>query len=179
VKALALIVLVAVGVVAVGHWAGWRASAVEQPIQFPHKTHVDMNLACMSCHERAEKDAVAGRPPTELCLGCHSGSDKSEEKKIQMFGANGGEIPWKRIWRLPPYVFFSHRTHVAVAKVQCQSCHGAMETLQRPPAQPLKKLTMNDCLGCHEQWQRPADGAKAQRAGAVQKVTTDCAACHR
>lgn len=53
---------------------GLRAGpAVEQPIAFPHKTHIELNLQCTSCHDRAEKEAVAGRPRTALCLSCHGG----------------------------------------------------------------------------------------------------------
>src|SRR3972149_3032168 len=47
------------GVVAVAllSWGGlslWAAPDVIQPIQFPHKTHLDLNLECTTCHERAE-----------------------------------------------------------------------------------------------------------------------------
>ena len=154
--------------------------AVKQPIQFPHKTHVELNLQCTSCHEQAETDAVAGRPATAFCLSCHSGGEgKGEEKKIQAFGEGGREIPWRRVWRLPPHVFFSHQTHVAGAKVTCQTCHGPMETLDRPPARPLKKLTMSDCIGCHEKWQRPGETATQPVRVAARRPSTDCNACHR
>jgi hypothetical protein len=54
-----------------------------------------------------------------------------------------------------------------------------METLERPPARPLKKLTMSDCIGCHEKWQPDEKAAEAGRPAAVRRVSTDCAACHR
>ena len=81
------------------------------------------------------------------------------------------------------------------AKVKCQTCHGPMETLTRPPARPLKKLTMNDCIGCHQQWQWPKETTETKTRGAVagakerepdpvtpvavKRVSTDCNACHR
>lgn len=156
------------------------ASEVTQPIAFPHKTHLELNLQCTTCHERAEKDAVAGRPPTALCLSCHGGEDgKGEIKKVQAF-EQIGEIPWKRVWRLPRHVFFPHSTHVVVAKVQCQTCHGPMETLDRPPARPLRTLSMDDCIACHEarapRVQRTANGGAAKGA---RIPSTDCNACHR
>lgn len=179
-----------VGLLALGLlvWGAWHLLAeppVRQPIEFPHKTHLELKLTCTTCHQRAEKDTVAGRPPTRLCLACHSGGKaKSEEvKKLRAFGEKGREIPWKRVWRLPSHVFFSHRTHVVVAKVKCQTCHGPMETLDRPPAYALKKLSMDDCVGCHEKWEWPREeaeeGAKPVKAVAKPRVTTDCNACHR
>ncbi len=163
-----------------GSW--WVEPAVKQPIEYPHKTHVEkLKLPCTSCHQRAERDAVAGRPPTALCLACHAGGETTsdEVKKIRAFGEKGLEIPWKRVWRLPPHVFFPHRTHVTVAKLGCQTCHGPMETLERPPARALKTLAMNDCVGCHEQWEYPTGkGAEAVKPVA-RRVSTDCNACHR
>ena len=155
-------------------------SEVTQPIVFPHKTHIELNLQCTSCHVRAEKDAVAGRPPTALCLSCHGGGDGTGEiKKVQAF-EKVGEIPWKRVWRLPPHVFFPHRTHVVVAGVKCQTCHGPMETLDRPPARPLKTLRMDDCIACHEERGRRVE--KTAERGVVKTaraLSTDCNACHR
>lgn len=174
-----LIAALALGLIG---WAGlglWAEPAVQQPVQFPHKTHVELNLQCTSCHERAEKDAVAGRPPTALCLSCHSGGDATGElKKVQAF-EKGGEIPWRRVWRLPAHVFFPHQAHVVVAKVQCQTCHGPMETLDRPPARPLKKLTMDDCLGCHEKAAVRIAKTEGRPAVADRPRSTDCNACHR
>lgn len=157
----------------------WVEPAVTQPIEFPHKTHLDAGLECTSCHERAEKGAVAGRPPTALCLSCHSGADGTGEiRKVQAF-AKGGEIPWRRVWRLPTHVYFPHRPHVVLAKVRCQTCHGPMETLDRPPAHALKKLRMTDCIGCHEKSERPDGETPAPVKVAAPRRSTDCNACHR
>jgi hypothetical protein len=160
--------------------------AVRQPIQFPHKTHVQqLKLPCTTCHQRAERDIVAGRPPTTLCLACHSGQETNsqEVKKLQAFGERGQEIPWRRVWRLPSHVFFPHRTHVLVAKVKCQTCHGPMETLDRPPARPLRTLSMDDCISCHEKWERSreakAENTKPVEALAKWRISRDCNTCHR
>jgi hypothetical protein len=177
-KRLAMAVVTTVALLAGGTWA---ESATEQPVQFPHKTHLDLKLQCTNCHQRAERDAVAGRPPTALCVACHLAGKKTEEtKNLLAFGEKGVEIPWKRVWRLPSNVFFPHSTHVAVAKIRCQTCHGPMETLTAPPTRPLRTLTMNDCLGCHEAWQWPKDAvAGPQKVAAGRRLSTDCNACHR
>jgi hypothetical protein len=174
-------------ILALGGWALFVEPAVLQPIEFPHKAHLqlkDPRFECTTCHDLAEKGRAAGRPSTKKCLSCHSaGTAKgAEEQKLRAL-AQGGEIPWQRVWRLPPHVFFSHRTHVAVARIRCQTCHGPMETLTRPPRRPLKTLAMQDCLGCHEAWRWPDETApqrlEAPRAAAVRRVSTDCNACHR
>lgn len=187
-KRVGLIGLVAVVLMAWAYWAGWVEPAVTQPIEFPHRAHLELKdpkFECTTCHDRASSGAVAGRPSTKKCLSCHStGEAKSaEEKKLQAFTQSGREIPWQRVWRLPPHVFFSHRTHVAEAKVRCQTCHGAMETLDRPPARALKRLTMSDCIGCHEAWRWPNETKEKEtgsaKGAAVRRVSTDCNACHK
>lgn len=172
--------ILAVGAVALAGWTAagfWREPAVTQPVQFPHKTHIELNLECTTCHEGAEKDVSAGRPATTFCLSCHAGGDGSPElRKVQAY-ERGGEIPWRRVWRLPPHVYFSHRVHVAVARVKCQTCHGPMETLDRPPARPLRKIAMADCIGCHEH-QRGAP-ATPEATRLAKTASTDCNNCHR
>lgn len=166
-----------------GYWTEWGVTAVKQPIEFPHKTHIALNLPCTSCHQRAEKDTVAGRPPTALCIACHAGAEsKSEEiRKLKAYGEKGEDIPWQRVWRLPTHVFFSHRVHVAIAKLDCQSCHGPMETLDRPPPRPLKTLAMDDCIGCHLKSMSAARAANMTHATEVRikRLVNDCNACHR
>jgi ribosomal protein L34E len=182
------VALLAVVVAALGAWLLRGESAVRQPIEFPHKTHLELKeskLQCTSCHERAEKGMMAGRPSTKKCLSCHSeGEAKSaEEKKLKAFGEKGQEIEWRRVWRLPSHVFFSHRIHVAAAKIKCQRCHGPMETLDRPPPRALKKLTMADCIGCHETWQWPDETANGEtgprKVALVRTLSNDCGDCHR
>jgi hypothetical protein len=183
-KRIVLIVVVGLGILTWAYSAGWVSGGVQQPIAFPHKTHLDLNLPCTGCHQRAEKGAVAGRPPTALCMGCHAGGDtKSEEiKKLRSYGEKGQEVPWRRVWRLPTHVFFPHRPHVVVAKIKCQTCHGPMETLTKPPVTPLNTLDMNECIGCHESREK-AVAAKTTTAQAhpvaARSLLNDCNTCHR
>jgi hypothetical protein len=184
VKRVVIIFAVVLVALALGYWADWGVSAVKQPIEFPHKTHIAQKIPCTGCHQRAEKDLVAGRPPTALCLACHAGGDSksAEITKLKAFGGKGQEIPWQRVWRLPAHVFFSHRVHVTVGKLACQSCHGPMETLDRPPARPLKTLAMEDCIACHTKSKantvRKIDMARSVNVSA-QRLVNDCVVCHR
>lgn len=38
-------------------------------------------------------------------------------------------IEWVKIHNLPDHVYFSHAQHVNAGKVQCQSCHGAINEM--------------------------------------------------
>lgn len=183
------------GLVAVALAAGLvlaaRGTPAPQPIRFNHKIHVKQ-AKCQACHTTVTKGPVAGAPKLADCLDCHEGAQaktpagQQEEAKLQEYVEAKTEIPWVRVWRLPPHVYFSHRTHVAVAKVQCQTCHGAIETLEAPPTGPLKRLAMNDCIGCHEAWRwpdetkTPAGPVRAPvRTVAGRRLSADCNACHR
>ena len=56
---------------------------------------------------------------------------------------------------------------------------GAAPQAHLRTARALKALAMNDCIGCHQQWERPNEkGAGAVKA-VPRRVSTDCAACHR
>jgi Cytochrome c7 and related cytochrome c len=181
-RIILILVGVGIGTLAWVYWSDWVSGDIRQPIAFPHKTHVALSLPCTTCHQRAEKDVVAGRPPTALCLGCHAGGDSKSAEIIKQYGESGKEIPWQRVWRLPPHVFFPHRAHVVVAKIKCQTCHGPMESLTKPPETPLKTLAMNDCIACHESHEKTM-AAKVTTAQAQtmtgRSLLTDCNTCHR
>ena len=66
-----------------------------------------------------------------------------QKKKIQ------GPIEWVRIHNLPDHVYFNHAQHVTVGKLECQTCHGPVETMEvLAQASPL---SMGWCINCHRQ----------------------------
>ena len=146
-------------------------SRVYQPIAFNHKVHVtDLGLDCSHCHTGVETGPFATLPTAEICLACHSTplSKNPEEEKVRRYGEGKGgspkgEIPWQRLTRLPDHVYFSHRRHVALGKVPCESCHGKMRERVVPPSRAPMELSMDDCLSCHRK----------------QKASVDCVSCHR
>lgn len=183
-----LLIVVAVAAVAGASVALFaRGSPPTQPMPFNHKVHVK-EAKCPACHTTVAKAAIAGAPTLADCLDCHEGAQartpagRQEEAKLDAYVKAKTEIPWVRVWRLPSNVFFSHRTHVTLARVQCRTCHGPVETLEAPPTRPLKRLTMSDCLGCHEAWRWPEEAGTATgpvRVVAGRRLSTDCNACHR
>lgn len=142
------------------------SSEVTQPVAYDHRLHVgELELACDHCHETSTSGEVAGLPPLSTCATCHEEANGTspEEKKVVEAVQAGRELPWVRLYELPRHVYFTHRRHVAVARIACERCHGEMRAQSRPPPAALVALSMDDCLGCH-------------REGGA---SLDCATCHR
>jgi hypothetical protein len=124
--------------------------APEQPIAFSHKTHVEQGLACTSCHSGADKEDRASLPATATCMSCHGTvrADSPEIQKLAAFHAKGEVVPWRRVYRLPAYVYFSHVVHApADQSVRCDTCHGVVGELT--VMQKLKDTSMATCVQCH------------------------------
>lgn len=138
---------------------------VEQPLEYSHKIHTEM-LKCEECHAGVINSASATIPDIKVCMGCHTDeplSNSPEEKKLISYIKNNQNIPWKRIYRNPVHVYFSHSRHVSVAKLACEKCHGDMGKTVRPPSRALVGLDMGDCIACHEK----------------NKVDKSCITCHK
>lgn len=144
---------------------GFSEGAPSQPIRYNHAVHIANGLTCVDCHTGAREQVKATLPTLETCLMCHAEAvtDSPEEEKIRQLAAAGQGISWRRINRVPPHVYFSHRRHVALGGLECAECHGPMETLTAPPQRPFRPLSMEACLDCHQQ----------------RKVDSDCDRCHR
>jgi hypothetical protein len=78
-------------------------------------------------------------------------------------------IEWVRIHKLPSFTFFDHRSHVA-ARIDCQTCHGRVETMDR--VRQFSDLSMGWCVKCHR------DTAQTGVAGKTVHPSTDCSTCH-
>jgi len=139
-------------------------SKTEQPISFNHKKHLEQGVDCLTCHPYPKEQTLSGMPPLATCLECHKEplTKNPEEEKIRQFQKKNQEIPWKKLYGQPDHVFFSHRRHVVLAKMECKSCHGDIGRSEKPPSKPWVKMTMKWCMDCHTK----------------SKVTNDCLACH-
>ena len=138
----------------------------QQPINFQHQIMVQAGIPCLFCHTDAIRSPAAGMPSVEKCMGCHSviGTDMPEVKKVADFWQKQEAIPWVRIYRLPRFVYFSHRVHVVAAGRNCERCHG--DVGQMEVTRPAVTMDMGFCLDCHEQ-QSNAEELK------------DCLVCHQ
>ena len=101
-------------------------------------------------------------PSTTKCMACHVTIKKDSPaiQKLAGYHKNGEEIPWKRVYRVPDYVSFSHKVHVINAKASCETCHGPVR--ERDLIVKEKDISMAACSDCHK------------TAGA----STECNFCH-
>ena len=150
-----------------GSWFFGRAPAGRgvQPIAFNHSKHIASGMTCTDCHTGAQTQERATLPALPACLTCHETplTESSEEKKIKAFAAAGRELAWAPLTRVPTHVYFSHRRHVQLGKLECAGCHGAMDKLTAPPEKLFRPLDMDDCIDCHQK----------------SRARIDCNDCHR
>lgn len=132
-----------------------------QPIPYSHKTHLAMGLQCKGCHTSPDPGEMMGYPEEKVCMGCHSSVKKESEhiQKLTEFAKSEKPVPWVRVYRIPSYVFFSHKAHVD-AGAKCETCHGPVA--QRDVLAKETDITMGGCMDCHRK----------------NKASNDCGFCH-
>lgn len=151
---------------ATGRAAFRPAGTVTQPFAFNHQKHVEgLGLECSTCHEYYGTREHSGLPTLVTCLGCHEGGPvgSPEEKQLLDLAERAPDARFRKLFKLPDHVYYSHRRHVAVAGLTCETCHGDVASTTVPPPRPLVRITMDTCVTCH----------------AEQDVRTDCTPCHR
>ena len=162
----AFTVLLAVAGFAAGRAAFNPNGAVVQPIQFNHKKHVkDAGLECSACHQLYADHQHSGLPDLALCAGCHQQpmTKSPEEAKLIKLAASPAPPAFRKTFRLPDHVYYSHRRHVTAGGLPCATCHGGIAETTAPPPRPLVQIVMKTCTDCHSQ----------------RNVPTNCIACHR
>jgi len=127
----------------------YQQPAPVQPVPFSHRQHMAAKLECKQCHEIPDPGDYAGLPKTEVCMACHVQirRDSPHIQKLAAYQHDGRKIPWERVYRVPDYVFFSHKEHVERARVACQACHGPVR--ERDVLHREKDLSMAACMDCH------------------------------
>lgn len=159
----ALVFNIANGAVNLGRQQGY---APEQPIKFSHELHAgQLKIDCQFCHSGARKGKHANIPAVNVCMSCHKyvqeGPKYGTKEIDKIYAAAGWDpeeqaytspqqpIKWVRIHNLPDHVYFNHAQHVAVGGVDCQTCHGPVETME--VLAQFAPLSMGWCLNCHRQ----------------------------
>lgn len=184
---------------AASHLGVQQGYTPEQPINFSHKTHTGTyTIACQYCHTGTEKSKHAGYPSVSTCMNCHKGIRKgslygdSEIKKIHESYNSNLPISWVKVHNLPDHVYFNHAQHVAVGKLDCNSCHGDVKEME--VIEQKSPLTMSWCMDCHKNQKVEFDNNKYYddykvlhdklKNGIIKQVTVtdigglDCQKCH-
>jgi hypothetical protein len=99
-----------------------------QPVNYNPPLHVErLGITCDTCHFFHEDGSWAGIPTLETCIDCHENTigDSSEEKKfVENYVKENREPQWALYIKQPECVSFSHSSHVRMAKIACETCHG-------------------------------------------------------
>ena len=129
--------------------------APAQPIPFNHQLHVGTaKLQCTDCHESNRGGATLAIPQPSKCMLCHAAiaTDKPAIKELTEKTKNNELVSWVRIYRVPSFVTFSHKTHTD-AGATCAGCHGPVA--ERTVMSEEKNLHMAGCISCHTQASAP------------------------
>jgi mono/diheme cytochrome c family protein len=135
-----------------------------QPIRFSHALHAGVNkINCQYCHQNAYNGKHSNIPSLNTCMNCHKditkGPKYGTEEIAKIYDAIGWDVTsktyskpqhpveWVRIDNLPDFVYFNHSQHVNVGKIQCQTCHGPVETMDQ--VYQYSPLSMGWCINCH------------------------------
>jgi hypothetical protein len=128
--------------------------APDQPIMFSHKVHAgDNKTDCKYCHTGVMSSKHAGIPSVSLCMNCHMAvrqgrnTGTAEIEKIYKAIETGRPIKWIRVHNLPDHSYFNHAQHVNAGKVECESCHGDVKSMDR--IKQVQPLSMGWCIDCH------------------------------
>ena len=145
--------------------------APEQPIKYSHELHAGKyKINCLYCHSGADKSKQATIPSPSTCMNCHMHvtASKNYDGKVspeiqKIYDAVGWDadkkaydptksikpIKWVRVHNLPDFAYFNHSQHVKIGKVECQACHGPIETMK--VVSQHSSLQMGWCINCHRE----------------------------
>ena len=146
----------------------------DQPIPYSHKLHAGlMGIDCKYCHTGVTVSRIAGIPALSTCMGCHAVARKNKPDIIKLTATYeaGVAMPWKRVHKLPDFVYFNHSVHVNKG-IPCQECHGQVEDMD--VVSQVHNFTMAACLDCH----RNAPTRLSYIPG-IKKAPDNCNTCHR
>jgi hypothetical protein len=175
-----------------------RGYSPAQPIAFSHRLHAgDMELNCQYCHTGAGKSRHAGVPSPNTCMNCHgqvtAGKAAADRDKAavspelqKLYDAVAFDphtktyddsrpthpLEWIKVHDLPDFVCFDHSRHVT-AGVQCQQCHGEVQTMDR--VTQVRGFLMGFCVNCHRD---VSAGHNPNPALHGLDPSIDCGACH-
>jgi hypothetical protein len=155
------------------------APAPSQPVAFSHKKHIaEAKMACNDCHEPSRNGSTLALPQSAKCMLCHAAiaTDKPDIKRVADAAKNNDVLQWVRVYRVPSFVTFNHKTHIS-AGAQCEDCHGLVA--ERDAIALEKDISMGGCISCHTQKAAPTSCDTCHQLNSVHlpipRVTSDAA----
>ncbi|HYK55326.1 MAG TPA: cytochrome c3 family protein, partial [Flavisolibacter sp.] len=136
-------------------------------------------INCLYCHNSAWEGKHAGIPTLNVCMNCHASINTYEKgpklhdehgheidgtAEINKLYKYAGFTPgpgakwdpsrakspeWVKIHNLPDHVYFNHAQHTRVGNVQCQTCHGNIQQMDKVKQEA--ELSMGWCINCHRE----------------------------
>jgi mono/diheme cytochrome c family protein len=136
-------------------------------------------ISCLYCHGNAWESKHASIPSLNVCMNCHKSISTYEkgpklydedgkeingtaeiQKLYEYAGFTAGQtqpwdpskakpVEWVKIHNLPDHVYFNHAQHVNAGKVQCQTCHGPIQDMDK--VYQFSELSMGWCINCHRE----------------------------
>ena len=186
-------------------------------IHYSHRIHAGSNgIDCKYCHSAARVSKNAGIPSLNVCMNCHKNiSEVSDttatpehskafydaqiqklydavgwDKTTMKYTGKTSPVKWVRIHNLPDFAYFNHSQHVTVAGIECQKCHGPVQTYEIQ--KQFAPLTMGWCIKCHRETDVKMEGnayytkihEELSKKYGVDKLTAaqmgglECGKCH-
>ncbi len=150
----------------------------EQPIKYSHKLHAgELQIDCKYCHSGVENSRVANIPSPGVCMNCHTiaRKDKPEIQKLTKYYEENKPIQWKRVHKVPEFVYFNHSAHVNKG-IDCINCHGDIAKME--VVGQVNSFTMRSCLDCHRNPEKNIKDFEKLTTG-IKNGPEYCSACHR
>jgi hypothetical protein len=134
----------------------------EQPIPFSHQVHAGASkIRCNTCHPNPDPGESMTIVAAAKCMQCHSAvkTESPAIQKLASYAKDDRAIKWVRVYSIPSYVNFSHKSHLQAGNT-CQECHGPVPT--REALFKEGDISMGGCMNCHRE----------------KKASIDCTYCH-
>ena len=155
-------ILLMIGVAVALTAAVASSKSKEAVIMFSHSYHLtEVGAKCEDCHADAAGATESSAnllPKMESCYKCHD--QKATECNVCHTESNVQDGKYSSYVAPARELKFSHASHVGTQKLDCQTCHAAIEKSSKVPSKGIPEMAV--CVDCHRQ----------------KGITDDCSACH-
>lgn len=136
---------------------------------FSHKTHLGLNLTCVTCHASAQKSARVednNLPSLQMCASCHKDKPPSIKAPRKTIVAKFSHQQHLKLGNIAPVIakaidtgaYLSRpapdeRRLLDQAKTACEACHRGLRESNAVTAAAFPQMA--DCIVCHNKVDPP------------------------